>query len=175
MKHTKFKLLSVLLLLGLGLTALQAQNTLYLRDKAGGMQTTFMLSDVRSITLPSGNVMINKTDGSSSTFVMTDVRYMSFTDFTTTGIANKDIRSSKFSFYPNPVSDEIHITYESDKTEDLRLVVFDIQGKVLYQEMINSQIGTNTVKFNVSQLKNGLYLCRLSGSNIFETIKFIKN
>jgi hypothetical protein len=174
MRHKKVKLLSVMLLLGLGLTTLQAQNTLYVKDKAG-VTTSMSLSELRNITFPSGNLILTKTDGATSTFGLAEVRYLSFKDYSTNVKVIADTQNGKIKFFPNPVIDEMQINYESNSTGLLRLEIFDLQGKIVYQEMINSQTGTNNAKFNVSQLCKGLYLCRLRGNDKFETVKFIKN
>jgi len=86
-----------------------------------------------------------------------------------------DTQNGKIKFFPNPVIDEMQINYESTSTGLLRLEIFDLQGKIVYQQMINSQNGTNNARFNVSQLCKGLYFCRLIGNDKFETVKFIKN
>jgi hypothetical protein len=174
MRQKKVKLFSVMLLLGLGLTTLQAQNTLYVKDKAGAT-TSILLSELRNVTFPSGNVILTKTDGATTTLGLADVRYLSFIDYSTNVKVIADTQNGKFKFFPNPVIDEMQINYESTNTGLLRLEIFDLQGKVVYQEMINSQNGTNNLKFNLSQLCKGLYLCRLIGNDKFETVKFIKN
>jgi hypothetical protein len=68
-------------LLGLGLTGLQAQ-TMYVKEKTG-TQTTFELNDIRKLTFPEGNIMVNNTDGNTSVYELSDIRYLSFIDFTT--------------------------------------------------------------------------------------------
>ena len=173
MGHKKVRLLSVMLLLGLGLTTLQAQNTLNVKDKAG-TKTSILLSDMRNMTFPSGNLTIANTDGTSTSFALADIQNLSFTVIDAVKI-NANNQSSKIDFFPNPVLDELHLNYASNNSEALRLEIFDIQGKILYQQLISSQNGTNNVTLDVSQLHKGLYLCRLKGSDKFETIKFIKN
>jgi hypothetical protein len=174
MRHKKVKLVSVMLVLGLGLTTLQAQNTLYIKDKAGAT-TSMSLSELRNITFPAGNLILTKTDGATSSFGLAEVRYLSFKDYSTNVKVIADMQNGKIKFFPNPVIDEMQINYESNSTGLLRLEIFDLQGKIVYQEMINSQNGTNNAKFDVSQLCKGLYLCRLIGKDKFETVKFIKN
>lgn len=174
MKHKKVKLLSVMLLLGLALTTLQAQNTLYVKDQ-GGASKSILLSDLRSVTFPSGNLIITKTAGAADTFALYNVRYLSFKDYSTDVKVIAETQNGKIKFFPNPVIDEMQINYESTSAGILRLEIFNVQGKLVYQEMINSQNGTNNLSFNLSQLHKGLYLCRLNGKDKFETVKFIKN
>ena len=174
MRHKKATLLSVMLLLGIGLTTLQAQNTLYVKNKAGTTTST-LLSAIRKVTFPSGNLILTKTDGTTSTFGLGDIRYLSLINYTANAKVVADLQLSKLRVFPNPVNNEMQINYVSNNTEPLQLGIYDLQGKVLYHEIIYSQIGTNNTKLYLSQLPNGLYLCRLQGKDKFETIKFIKN
>ena len=173
MRHKKVKLLSVMLLLGLGLTTLQAQNTLYLKDKAG-TNTPILLSEIRNMTFSEGNLTITQTNGTATPIGLAEIQNLSFTGFTAVKIIATN-QSSKIVLFPNPVLDELHLNFVSNNNEAMRLEIFDIQGKMLYQKLINSQNGTNDVKLDVSQLHKGLYLCRLRGSGKFETTRFIKN
>ena len=65
MRHKRLKL-GTALLLGFGLSSLQAQ-TMYVKQ-IGGTQTAYALSDVRKMTFSSGNMVITKTDNSSAIF-----------------------------------------------------------------------------------------------------------
>jgi len=173
MKHKRVKLI-VMLLLVLGLTGVNAQTKLYVKEKAGG-STAFELSTIRKLTFLNGNLTVNKTDGNSSNFGLNDLRYLSFTDFSTGIQPILNAGKINFRIFPNPATDEIQMSYVSQKSGQLRLQIIDLQGKILHQEMILTQNGTNASTINISQLRRGLYMCRIMDENNFETIKFIKN
>ena len=80
MRNKRLKL-STLLMLGLGLTGLQAQ-TMYVRE-GNGAQTDYALSSIRTMTFSGGNVTIQKTDNSKGTYALSGLRYLNFTDLTT--------------------------------------------------------------------------------------------
>lgn len=80
MQHNRLKLGSILML-GLGLSSLQAQ-TMYVKQ-SGGTQTTYALDDILKMTFSSGNMVITKTDNSSETFTVAGLDYLSFSDYTT--------------------------------------------------------------------------------------------
>ena len=171
MRHKRLKL-SAVLLLGLGLTGL-AQNKLYVKEKAG-TQTAFVLSDVRKLTFPSGSIIVNKNDGNTSTYALSNIRYLNFTDLSVgvSQFANQE--TGNIILFPNPVTDELKINFQSAGKWNLQIDIIDIQGKVLHQENISSQTGINFFTINIAQLPQGLYLCRLQNGNKVETIKFIK-
>ena len=78
MRHKKLKL-SAVLLLGLGLTSLQAQ-TMYVKESSG-TQTAYTLSNVRKMTFSGGNATVQKTDNSTGVYAMSGLKYLSFEDY----------------------------------------------------------------------------------------------
>ena len=173
MKFKKLRL-SAFILLCIGLAEVQAQSTLYVKEKAG-TQTAFALNNVRKLTFPTGNITVNKNDGNTSTYTLSDIRYLNFTDLTAgvSQFANKE--TDNIILFPNPVIDELKVSFQSAGTGSLQVDIMDVQGKVLHQQSINSSNGTNLFSINIAQLPQGLYLCRLQNGNKLETIKFLKN
>lgn len=173
MRHKKLKL-TIILLLGIGLTGLLAQNKLYVKERTG-MQTTFALNNIQKIFFTESNMNVNRTDGNKSTYVLSDIRYLNFMDLTThvSQIGRQENRS--FILYPIPVINKLQISYESLKAGSAQIEIIDVQGKVLHRQTISSQNGTNQAVITVAQLRGGLYICRLQNGDKLETIKFIKN
>jgi len=60
--------------------------------------------------------------------------------------------------YPNPATDEITLSYELDKPQDVRITGFGLDGKLFYDSgtMVGSS-GTNQVTINVADLPAGNY------------------
>jgi len=173
MLHKKVKLTAVFLL-GLGLTGLQAQSTLFVKEH-GGIQTPYTLSSIRKLTFAGGNMTVNKDTGSLTTYALSNIRYLNFTDLTT-GVSQTDkAGNSNIMLYPNPVNEQLQINYETLKTGNVQVEIVDLLGKVLYQQTLTSQNGTNHAIIPVSQLSEGLYVFSLQSSDKIEIIKFIKN
>ena len=173
MKRKKLILFAILLL-GLGPTGLKAQNQLNVKEKAGKV-TSFALSGIQKLTFPSGNMEVKKTDGSSASFALNDIRNLTFSPVTTDLKTLDSKREGTFSLYPNPVTNEFQLSYESIEARTLNVEIIDLQGRVLLRQTINSQYGTNHNRISVSQLQKGLYICRLRNDYKYETIKFLKN
>jgi len=173
MKAKNRFLICSLVIMSLGLGCLNAQN-LYVKEKAGA-QTSLALSDISKLSFASGIITINKTDGSTSDFTISDLRYLSFLNYSV-GVAQTKVQPGfGISLYPNPVQDQLYISYESAKSDQIEMFIYNIQGKLMHQERINIQSGVNHSIINVSDLTGGLYIFRLQKGNKIETIKFTKN
>lgn len=71
--------------------------------------------------------------------------------FITQNLGTADFNLENFKFYPNPVTDVLHVTY----TENINTVkVYSISGKLLFTETINGTTGS----IKMSGLSSGLYL-----------------
>jgi len=77
MRRKRLKL-SVVLLLGFGITGLQAQ-TMYFKESSG-TQTAYTLSSVQKITFSTENVTVQKTDNSIRMYALSDLKRLYFTD-----------------------------------------------------------------------------------------------
>ena len=102
MKHKRLKL-SAVLLLGLGLTGLQAQ-TMYVKESSG-TQTAYTLSNIQKMSFSSGYLTVTKTDNSSGVFALSDLRYLNFSDITTDLQEDLSVKSQQLKVYPNPVGE----------------------------------------------------------------------
>jgi len=173
MRHKKVKLIA-LLLLCIGLTGIQAQSSLYVRTH-NGIQTSYALNSIEKLTFSGANMIVNKTSGSIDNYALNDIRYMNFDDLTNNISLISGDGSGNIILYPNPVIDQLQISYESTITGNIQVEILDIHGKVLCQQMIISQKGTNQAIIPVSQLSAGLYVCRLQSDDKIGIINFFKN
>ena len=160
--------------MGIELTGLQAQSTLYVKEKSG-TQTPIALSGITKLTFPPGSLVITKTGGSTSTYALSNLRSLSFT-----GTAN-DVQTiaiegnSSISLFPNPVADQLQISYQAVQAGSVQLAIVNVQGSIVQQQSVNSQSGANQATISVAQLPAGLYILRLQSGTTLESIKFYKN
>lgn len=73
----------------------------------------------------------------------------------------------RFSFYPNPVIDQLNIALEGEKQGDVQVVIKDVLGK----EVMAAQrlvLGNSVETFDLSGLDNGIYFLQIfnEGRNI---------
>ena len=74
--------------------------------------------------------------------------------------------------YPNPTNSNLTIDFKIQDIEKLNIKVFNLLGK----EVLSKQISKNDTSLTVSNLKNGVYLIRISsltGENS-TTKRFVK-
>ena len=168
MKH-KFLKLNAVLLLGLGLSPLQGQTTMNVKATSG-TQTAYTLSGIRKLTFPStGNMTVTKTTAATDNYVLTAVRYMNFSDVGT-GIEQTVNQEGAFKLYPNPVVDVLHIELSNAEAKNATVELLSIEGKLLYK----AKLSATSNSINVSQFKQGIYLCRINNGTRIETTKFFK-
>lgn len=167
MRHKKLKL-SAVLLLGLGLTSLQAQ-TMYVKESSG-TQTAYSLSNVRKMTFSGGNATVQKTDNSTGVYGLSGLRYVSFEDYTVGIKGQIQLNNTHFRAYPNPVNDVLNIDLTGVATRGT-ISILTLEGKLLQEQKTN---GVNTVALNLSHLPQGIYLCRYVSTTEIKTVKIIK-
>ena len=70
--------------------------------------------------------------------------------------------------YPNPSSDQIQFGI-TDMNEVLQVQIYDMQGKLVLNQLINAD-----EKISISDLQNGVYMCKISTNEKLMTSKLIK-
>lgn len=80
-----------------------------------------------------------------------------------------DVNLSDNFTYLNPINNLIEIRWDERKRYN-SIELFDLQGKLINQETLNS----NTITMNASQLESGIYIVHLSGEIERKTIKLLK-
>ncbi len=86
---------------------------------------------------------------------------------TTLDMENTD--APKLSVYPNPTTDILQVNGFRGADHGM-LIIMDLSGRTLMQSCFENGFTT----LNVSQLPAGIYLLQLSGDNVFETVRFLK-
>ena len=162
------------LFIGVGMTVLQAQNKLVVKEKTG-TQSSFELKSIRKITFTADHMMVDLTDGNAVTSPLSDIRYLNFSDLTTNVSQIKKQDSRNITLYPNPVSDELTVVYQSSFQGILQIDLINMQGKITCRKSIADPEDLKKVTINVADIPKGLYMCRLSIGKTIETGKFIKN
>ncbi|NCO64076.1 MAG: T9SS type A sorting domain-containing protein [Flavobacteriales bacterium] len=133
-----------------------------------------------SFVFPNGreNVAVSKGIWTSGTFINKTPPYV----YTGNGMQNgaqfwgsvlsaTDFElGSNFNVYPNPSTTNLNIVFKNRITNGL-LEVYDMLGKRTMSYIINSE---NFSNINVSNLKSGLYLVKVTFEGSTETKRFIK-
>ena len=161
--------MAALLAFNFSLSTVFAQ-TMYVKQ-SNGTQTAYALSNVRKMTFSAGNVTVQKTDNTTVEYLLSGMKYLSFQDFTT-GINEQQMAAGNTLLtYPNPVNDVLKIDLRGTKNQGGSISILTLDGKVMQTQQTE---GTGTVTLNLSQLPQGIYLCRYSSGTETKTVKIIK-
>ena len=79
-----------------------------------------------------------------------------------TGIRELDLKS-QFTLYPNPVNNEVYLTWNEKQEGLINISVYDIQGKLVLKPIQQlSKNGENTLSISTTNLVNGIYFIQVS-------------
>ena len=76
--------------------------------------------------------------------------------------------------WPNPVSNELNVTFNSIQAGASAISVIGTDGRVLLREEHRTSSGSNTVKLNATALAPGLYLLQISSGAQRISQRFLK-
>jgi hypothetical protein len=83
----------------------------------------------------------------------------------TAGIESIKHTTTKLSVFPNPSTDEVSVTFNTNK-EKTPIEVFDVNGRLVMTDETTREIGQNTTKINISNFSQGLYIIRAGTERI---------
>jgi hypothetical protein len=162
MGNKKLKFCTVLLLF-IGLTGLQAQNT---TSASGGNAS----GSGGSASYTVGQVVYttyNGTNGSVAQGVQQPYEIS-----VVTAIEEANNISIEFSVYPNPASDFIKLKTETYDLESLRYQLYDINGIILQ----DNQVEGDETSIVMSNLPSAIYFLKVTDKNkVVKTFKIIKH
>ncbi|MFK7949348.1 MAG: T9SS type A sorting domain-containing protein [Saprospiraceae bacterium] len=92
-------------------------------------------------------------------------------------VSTEAIQNSSFqpTIYPNPVQNNLILQYKLEKTSDLSIELYDINGrriKVLSNQ--KESLGQHQKEWNISDLQTGIYFLHLESDDESITLKVIK-
>ena len=84
-----------------------------------------------------------------------------------TNIKQKGIKGIKL--YPSPTNNMVQLEFDVLKNQNITLNIVDVQGKEIYNELLKSNTGLNTIQINLSDYTNGIYFIQLNtdGNNLY--------
>ncbi len=76
--------------------------------------------------------------------------------------------------YPNPVTNELSVSYKNDNSESVNIEIINTVGQTVFKEKRVTTIGENTLTLSVPHLQNGLYFLKVSSDKGQAVKKFMK-
>jgi len=122
-----------------------------------------------SVSYSVGQIAYSSTSGTNGS--ITQGVQQPFEISAVTSIRNIGI-DLKAQIYPNPSTDQLILSINTQEYKNLRYILVDSQGKTMTSDRINQ----NAQKIDVSKLSNGTYFLRvLSNKQQLKTFQIIKN
>jgi hypothetical protein len=157
----------------MGSIGLQAQNVLKVISK-NGVQTPIKLSDIQKITFGSGEMKLLRSDASNQIYGFDNIRILNFDTSSNSINQIRTLENNDLHLYPNPVINNITITFESSIKGSIAINIFDFQGKIVLQKYEHQLEGKNILSIDLSMLPKGIYVCQLTNSKTNKICKFLK-
>jgi hypothetical protein len=77
-----------------------------------------------------------------------------------------DNNIDKIKIYPNPTNNEWNVIISNDISDKIAISIFDMNGKLIYNEINNTIVGENLFKVESKNLKTGSYILEIKGNSI---------
>jgi hypothetical protein len=90
-------------------------------------------------------------------------------------LTKTSITTSDIKVYGNPVKDKLTFSYYSNTTQPVQVKVYDLAGKTLMSQKVNSAEGSNMLSLPLtSSFKAGMYVVEVTNGADHQIAKFIK-
>jgi PKD repeat protein len=83
----------------------------------------------------------------------------------TASIENEVESISAINAYPNPSNGLFNLEFTSDGDKDIIFQLIDLNGRIIYNEIMNAQFGSNTVNIDVQGIESGMYFYMMDNTN----------
>jgi hypothetical protein len=91
-----------------------------------------------------------------------------------TSLKNQSKNSDAFTVFPNPVNNDLTVSYNLNNSSKTEIRIYDVTGKlVLLNKTEELPVGYNTAKIDVSNLNSGVYMVELKTKESSSMKKFI--
>ncbi len=149
---------------------------LYSNDKSGEI----IISDSSSISGKVYEIDNNTKNINGTVITIPIVDYLEVVEVQLSGTTDvNDFTDSitdkiKLDNYPNPFNPSTKIKYQIPKDGMVNLKIYDITGQEIVTLVNQRQTkGNYEINFDASNLKNGIYLCRLKNNGLTKSMKMI--
>ena len=86
-------------------------------------------------------------------------------------INNTTVLAPEMTLYPNPAQQDVALAITMPESQNLTVIVRNLQGQVMSQQTINANKGFQRIVIGTQTLANGLYLVETSGTAWKNTLK----
>lgn len=78
------------------------------------------------------------------------------------------------SIYPNPVTGNSYLTFNSLKDDEQTIIIYDVSGRIVYKKQYAITTGNNKLVLETINLIGGMYFMQMDGAQSGINVKFVK-
>lgn len=79
----------------------------------------------------------------------------------------------QMSIYPNPTNGNVTLLVDYFTNDNIEVEIYDLSGKMVYQDLINLSVGVNQKMLNINHLSGGLYVLNIKNEKFNTSEKLI--
>lgn len=166
----KRKWLILELLLFWSLSALNAQTHNVVIQLQNGSQIPYPIPTIEAFVFQNGTLIVHSSTQTNHSFPVDTISSVRF-EFGTVSQSRSSTREN-MRVYPNPVTHILTVEFDPNSRGNMILEIVGMEGQLFLSQQINS--GENRTEVNVSSLAQGIYICRIRGTNRSGAIQFVK-
>ena len=164
----------ILLVMALTPVLLCAQQKVIELTPTLGSKASYVLNNISKHTFESGKLITSFNDGSSTIEnTLSELRKVTFSTSAPAKLAS-DASTTDYSLYPMPVQDKLNLSFDAKIAASATLQILSLDGHTILSSNQTIHSGNNTLNLSVSDLHQGIYICRLSYGNEHYTQQIIK-
>ncbi len=145
--------------------------------KSGNVDKICFVTDAIGIEVlkdsPSGAIIPIQADfiGLGCGFVWTKSAQGKKTISALTISSDKDVALTESKTFPNPFSDQINIIFDTPSTENVKIIIFDTQGKIVLNQSVAAE---KIIVIHTEQLAKGQYFYKIMNNTKVSSGKILK-
>jgi hypothetical protein len=141
-----------------------------------GTNASYNLEDVRKITFDADLMNLQLWDGTVYSWNVSTIGYYQY-DETSLNVQEwlNNANTWEVVIFPNPTSDKLNVRYNLPNEDEISIVLFDMQGKLILEKNLGKQAsGEQLQTFDMSNLLEDVYVCRIEGKHQIVTKTILK-
>lgn len=79
-------------------------------------------------------------------------------------LASETPKGAEVNIYPNPVSEQLNVSFDSEPNKQISITILDSRGRVIEQRKLKSVGGKQQEKFDIRNITSGQYLLKINTS-----------
>ena len=170
--HYKQASYCIILLIGLTSSLMCAQTLNIIRND--GQKYILSVDNIKKLTFSSNGIRETRNTGLSYIYYFTDIRKMTFSEEITQSNFHIADNFSDFVIYPNPSKITLNIRIVIPDYRKIKLEILTTAGIVIYQQIYFAKPEINEYKIDISEIPDGMYVCRFFDGSTMKVKKIIK-